>query len=147
MFDFEKSANSIGKTQDQIHVENVFRKFGEKTGSYVLEIEERVKAKNRKPVFKHISEFFEFWCDERGASLNVLTDAGEYYLVIWTCNGHDMSIYYVPKSEIDLPECAFRNIQLYQNLGGGSMILTPIVKNGAKKYALYVTGQKTKRSS
>jgi len=23
MFDFEKSANSIGKTQDQIHVENV----------------------------------------------------------------------------------------------------------------------------
>jgi len=51
-----------------------------------LEIEERVKAKNRKPVFKHISEFFEFWCDERGASLNVLTDAGEYYLV----SGHVM---------------------------------------------------------
>jgi len=67
-----------GKTQEQIHVESMFQKFGQESGADALEIEDRIKNKNKKPVIKHISEFFEGWCDDRGAFFTLLADSGQF---------------------------------------------------------------------
>lgn len=133
MFNFEKKIKP-GKPQEQIHVESFFQKFGQDSGADALEIEARIKNKGKKPVFKHISEFFDGWCDERGAFFSLLSDSGKYCFFIRDTSRQDVNIYYVCKNEFDMPDGAWDG--LYAGLGGCEFLIKDL-KN--RKYAVVVT--------
>lgn len=144
MFSFEKKANmKNGKTQEQIHVESFFQKFGQESGADALEIDERIKHKSKKPVFKHISEFFDGWCDDRGAFFTLLADSGQFCFFIWeTASRQDVNIYYVCKSEFDLPDGAWDG--LYRGLGGCDFLIRDL-KNG--KYAIIIDKEEISKNA
>ena len=134
MFSFEKKANmKNGKTQEQIRVESFFKRFGQESGADALEIEDRIKNKNKKPVFKHISEFFEGWCDDRGAFFTLLADSGQYCFFVRDSSRQDVNIYYVCKDEFDIPNGAWD--LFYSGLGGCDFLIKDL-KN--RKYAIII---------
>jgi len=131
-----------GKTQEQIHVESMFQKFGQESGADALEIEDRIKNKNKKPVIKHISEFFEGWCDDRGAFFTLLADSGQFCFFVRDSSRQDVNIYYVCKNEFDLPDGAWDG--LYSGLGGCEFLIRDL-KN--RKYAIIIDKEEISKNA
>lgn len=133
MFNFEKKIKP-GKTQQQIYVESFFQKFGQESAADALDFDERIKAKGKNPVFKHISEFFDAYCFESGTFLSLISDVGQYCFFIWeTASRQDVNIYYVHKSEFDMPDGAWDG--LYAGLEGCEFLIRELK---SKKFAIAI---------
>lgn len=132
MFNFEKKITA-GKTQEQIRVESFFKRFGQESGADALEIDSRIKNKAKNPIFKHISGFFEGWCDDRGAFFTLLADSGQYCFFVRDSSRQDVNIYYVCKDEFDIPNGAWD--LFYSGLGGCDFLIKDL-KN--RKYGVII---------
>lgn len=131
---FSQKESTKGKTQQQIYVESFFQKFGQESAADALDFDERIKAKGKNPVFKHISEFFEAYCFDNGTFLSLISDVGQFCFFVWeTASRQDVTIYYVCKSEFDMPAGAWDG--LYSGLEGCEFLIRELK---SKKFAIAI---------